>query len=354
MVSVVKYLKILAFPGLLLFPVLCFPQAGPAGEESRQKPVEDAGNPPATPDAIFPAIVAKVNGEAISGRDLEELVRLELSAIGNPEWKNLRGDYRGELTLSKITALINSKLLFQQAKASGIKVPDAEVQAEMQKIAKTFSSEAEMNAALASQNKSRESLQKSIFESLTVSRYVEATIKKGLAVTSEELAKYYASNAEEFRHPDIVKTSHILIKAAGNTAEQDDIARKRAEALLARIKKGEDFARLAKENSVDSSASKGGDIGFASREGLAPEYAEAAFSLPTGGVTLVKTQNGYHIIKVTDKKKEGLFTLEEIRPQLLAHLTDRKYQEELNKLVNQLREKGDVEILISVKELLNP
>ena len=163
-----------------------------------------------------------------------------------------------------------------------------------------------MNAFLASQNTDRAALEKRLYENLTMSKYVEENVNKKVAVTQEELAKYYSSNPKEFHHPDVVRTSHILIQAAGDTPEQDANARERAEALLARIKKGEDFAKLAKENSVDSSASQGGDIGFASKESLDPDYAEAAFTLPIGGVKVVRSQYGYHVIKVIDKKREGV------------------------------------------------
>jgi parvulin-like peptidyl-prolyl isomerase len=320
----------------------------------QSKPEEDEKIPPAAPGAIFPAIIARVNGEAILGRDLELLVRQELSSIGNPEWKNLRGEYRSQLALEKITSLINSKLLYQKATASGIKAADAEVQSEFQKIAKQYKSDVEMNADLASQNMDRATLKKSLYETMTASKYLEETINKKIVVAPEEPAKYYSSHPEEFRHPDMVRTSHILIQAAGNTAEQDSMAKERAEALLARIQKGEDFAKLAKEYSMDSSASKGGDIGYVSKEELFPEYSDAAFSLPVGGVTLIKSQYGYHIIKVIDKKKEGVSTLEDVKPQLKEFLRIQKYQEELNKLVNQLREKANIEILISAGELLNP
>ena len=310
--------------------------------------------PPVAPNAIFPAVVARVNGKAILGRDLEELVRRELSAIGNPEWKNLREDYRGQLTLSILTSLINSKLLYQKAVASGVKATDAEVQAEFQKIAKTFKSDAEMNVALASQNTDRAALEKSLYETLTMSKYVDETINKKIAVAPEELTKYYTSHPDEFHHPDIVRTSHILIPIAGDTPEQDTKAKERAEALLARIKKGEDFARIARENSVDASASQGGDIGFTSKETLDPEYADAAFSLPVGGMKLVKTQYGYHIIKVTDKKKEGVSTLEEMKPQLGEFLKSEKSRVELEKLVNQLRDQAKIEILIPAGQPLRP
>ncbi len=295
-----------------------------------------------------------LNGVEIQGRELEELVRRELSAIGNPEWKNLRGEYRGELVLTNLTALINTKLIFQKATSAGMKATSAEIQAELQRIEKSFRNDAEMNKALADQNMDRTALEKNVSENLTASKYVDATLKSKVAVTPEELEKYYSANKEEFRHPDVVQTSHILIKAAADTQEQDAIAKKRAEALLARVQKGEDFAKLARENSVDPSASQGGDIGYTSREGLAPEYADAAFSLPVGTAAIVKTQAGYHVLKVVDRKKEGLFALEEIKPQLAERLKNEKYRQELDKLVNQLREKANIEILISAGELLKP
>jgi parvulin-like peptidyl-prolyl isomerase len=313
------------------------PSASAVKEQA--KPEEEDVVPPVGPNAIFPAVVARVNGKPILGRDLELQVHRELIPIGSPEWKNLREDYRGELTLSVITNLINTELIYQKAIASGIKVTDAEVQAEMKKISETFKSDAEMNAALANQLTDRTSLEKSLYKRLVVDKYVDENVNKKIEVTPEEVTKYYVSNPAEFQHPDIVRTSHILLPA-GETAAQDALAKQRAEALLERAKKGEDFAKLAKDYSTDSSASQGGDLGFTSREALDPEYAEMAFSLPVGGVGLVKTQFGYHIVKVTEKKKEGLSTLDEIKPQLTEFLKNQKGQEDLAKLVNQLRDKA--------------
>jgi len=237
---------------LMLFAGLCFSQSAGKGPKAPSKPGAKAPAaaakapaakappkyagpeeiPAARPDDIFPPVVAKVNGEPILGRDLEQLVRSELNAIGNPEWKNLRGDYRAELTLNKITLLINSKLLYQKAMAGGQWATDGEVQSEIQKIARSYKSEAEMNADLAGQNRTRASLEKSLFENLTTSKYVEATINKKIVVTPEEAAKYYKSNLDNFRHPDVVRTGLILIKPADGTPEQDAAARQRAESLL--------------------------------------------------------------------------------------------------------------------------
>lgn len=350
-----KSLKTLAVSGLLLILMgFCFFQVSAEAQET--SPVTTSVNeeiPPVAPNAIFPAVVARIDGEPILGRDLEVIVHRELAPIGNPEWKNLREDYRGELTLAALNVLINTKLLYQEALANGMKATEEEVQAELKNIADSYSSDAEMNAALADQMMDRSMLETDLRQRLAVNKYIQEKIVDNIIVTPEEVGEYYAANPKQFHHADLVQTSHILI-LSGETAAQNSMAKQRAESLLERVNKGEDFAKLAKEHSMDTSASRGGDIGFNTKESLSPEFGEAAFSLPVGGTTIIKSQYGYHIIKVTGKKEEGLYTLEEIREQLRTLLVNQKTQIEQTKLINQLREEANIEILIPAGQPLKP
>jgi peptidyl-prolyl cis-trans isomerase C len=360
---------------LLILTGLCFsqsankpkpavPKAAPAApaaapkteaQQPQSQEAEEQTIPTASSSSLFPSVVARVNGKAITGRDLERVVHQQLEPIGNPEWKNLREDYRGQLVYEAINLLVNQRLIYEKATANGVKATEAEIQAEYQKIAKSFQTEAEMNMELANQLSDRASLQKDLAQSIVVSKYIDETINKKITVTQEEMSKYYSAHPADFQHPDIVRASHILIQPVGNTPQQEAAAKERAEALLARVKKGEDFAKLARENSMDASASQGGDLGFATKDALGPEFGKAAFSLPIGGVALVKSQYGYHIIKVTDKKKEGLSTLEEIKDKLTDFLKNQKSEAELTKLVNQLRDQAKIEYLIPVgQQLKNP
>ena len=364
-----KLRKIFAVSSLfLMFVGFCFfqtsilaqedsPEAVPQTSSPEVKPqakVEgDEEIPPVRPDAIFPAVVARVDGKPILGRDLEVIVRRELAPIGNPEWKNLREDYRGQLTLTALNILINTELIYREALASGVKATDEEVQAELKKVRDSYNSDAEMNAALASQMMDRPMLEASLYQSVTVNKYIQEKIVKNIIVTPEEVNKFYVDNPDQFHHPDLVRSSHILI-LSGETAAQDAAAKQQAESILQRVNKGEDFAKLAKEYSMDSSASRGGDIGFNRREDLSPEFGDAVFSLAVGGVKLIKSDYGYHIIKVTDKKEEGLSTLEEIREQLSVFLKNQKVQVEQTKLINQLREEADIELLIPAGQPLKP
>jgi parvulin-like peptidyl-prolyl isomerase len=356
--------KRLALPVFLfVFLGLAFSQTAPKSAKTAPKPAAKTATKPAVseskpaasekvvatanPAALFPAVVARVNGKPVLGRLLEQAIRRELAAIGNPEWKDLRKEYQAQLIYSFLQPLIGSELVYQKAADSGIKPTSAEIQAGVQTIAKTFKDEAEMNKALAAESMDKAALESDIDKRMTVSKYIEQNVTGKISVTPEELSEYYKKHTSDFQHPEMVRTRQILIQPKDQTAEQDAAARKIAEGLLARAKNGEDFAKLAKENSMDGSAADGGDIGFAAQESLTPEYGDAAFALPLGGMQLVHTDYGYHILKVTDKKKEGTATLEESKASLTEFLKRQKADEEYKKIVDKLREQAKIEYLIS-------
>ncbi|HEV8130852.1 MAG TPA: peptidylprolyl isomerase [Acidobacteriota bacterium] len=117
-------------------------------------------------------------------------------------------------------------------------------------------------------------------------------------VSDEELKRRFQANPEE----EEVRASHILFKV--EDPSKDTEARKQAEKVLAEARQGADFTKLAEKHSQDpGSKSKGGDLGYFKRGDMVPEFSNAAFSLPAGKISdLIKSQYGYHIIKVTDKR----------------------------------------------------
>jgi len=304
--------------------------------------------PPAAPNALFPAVVARVNGRPVLGRDLEQRVRAELATIGSPAWKDLRDDYRTEVTSRQLSQLVGDELLYQKAIATGVAATAAEIQAEFDKVAKTYPNDAALNTELANRGMDRQALSRELGRNLVVQKYIEENITKKLAVTPAEISDYYSGHPDEFKHPDMIRTSHILIALPENaTEDQDKAARQRATALMERAKKAEDFAKLAKENSMDPSASQGGDIGLTQKGELAPEYEDAAAKLKVGEISgVVKTSYGYHIIKLTDRKTAGTATLDEVRTQLTAFLKNQKEDAEVAKVVKILQGSAKIEILL--------
>src|SRR5436190_357266 len=156
-------------------------------------------------------------------------------------------------------------------------------------------------------------------------------------VTGQQIERYYNDNIQQYSTPEQVRASHILIKTAGK-AEEDEAAKKKAGDLLAQVKKGADFAELAKKNSQDEgSAVKGGDLDFFPRGQMVPEFDKVAFELQPGQISdLVKSQFGYHIIKVTDKRPATTKSLAEVRSQIEDQLKFEQAQTAAQKLADEV------------------
>ncbi len=149
-----------------------------------------------------------------------------------------------------------------------------------------------------------------------------------VVVPAAETQQYYNSNVSQFQTPEQIRASHILL----NTAGKDEAAvLKQAEALLEQIKGGADFAELARKMSEDEgSKANGGDLDYFARGRMVPEFETAAFALQTGQISdIVRSQYGFHIIKVTDKKLAVTRPLEEVRAQIEEQLKRQRADEQV-------------------------
>jgi len=152
-------------------------------------------------------------------------------------------------------------------------------------------------------------------------------VEKEIKVTDEEIKQYYESRKDEFHKPERVGARHILLKVPANASkEEKEKIHKKAMELYERIKKGEDFAKLAKEFSEDvASAKRGGDLGLFSKGRMVKPFEKVAFSLKEGEVSEpVLTRFGYHIIKVYKKEPEGIKPLKEARPAIIRKIKSQK------------------------------
>jgi peptidyl-prolyl cis-trans isomerase D len=156
-------------------------------------------------------------------------------------------------------------------------------------------------------------------------RYVEislAQLSAKVSVSDEQLKAYYedqkTKTPERFTQPEQRRVRHILLSVSD--PKEDAAVKAKAEALLKRAQAGEDFAKLAKENSQDpGSAAQGGDLGFSERKAFVPEFADAAFSMKEGEIKgPIKTQFGYHILKLDAIQPATEKTFEQAHEELEA------------------------------------
>jgi peptidyl-prolyl cis-trans isomerase C len=289
-----------------LLAVAILVAGGPAPAQTTPPPGQTSP-PPAqtTPPPANDPVVAKVNGAEIHQSDLalaEEDIGPNIPAA-TPEAKR-------EWLINYLTDMT---LLSQQAEAQ--KVQD----------------EPEFKRRLAFMR------QKALMEALL--RDIDKT-----ALTPEAMRSVYNEAVKQISDEQEVHARHILFRVPDAKDEKaSKAAEEKAKAALARIKKGEDFATVAKELTEDPPGKQnGGDLGYFTKDQMVPEFSEKAFSMEKGQVSdPVKTAFGWHIIKVEDKRKRKPPEFDAVKDQIETFVT-RKAQIQL---LNKLRQQAKIERL---------
>jgi len=179
---------------------------------------------------------------------------------------------------------------------------------------------------------------------LIVETYLKKKVEQDAKVSDEEMKKFYDQNLDKFKSGEQVRASHILVKTEPE-----------AQDVMSQLKKGASFEELAKKYSKDSSAAKGGDLGWFSKGAMVPEFDKAVFGLKEGQLSgIVKTQFGFHIIKLTGKRPAGVRPFDEAKEQIKANLLPAKQQEVFQKMKEDLKKDAKISIKEDVLKDFNP
>jgi len=292
--------------------------------------------------------IAVVNGSLISQEDFDREmigVKKRLAKLG----KSLDDSQLLSIKKKILENMIDRELLYQESQKKGIKVDEAEINEQWENLKKRFPSEAEFKTALRKVNLSEAIVRSQIKRGLVIKTLIDKQIIEKITVLNKEIKAYYEKNPGSFKQPEQVRASHILIKLNPEADESQKVAaRKKIEEVQMKLKKGEDFAALAKEFSEGPSSVKGGDLGYFNKGQMVKSFEKVAFALKPGEVSgVTETKFGYHLIKVVDKKPESIMKYEEIKDRLQQHLKQKKTQEKLDILIKQLKGKAKVEVFLN-------
>jgi peptidyl-prolyl cis-trans isomerase C len=255
-------------------------------EEAREEEAEEIKLEPGNP------VVAVVNGEEISRSEVFKFI------AGLPQ--NVRQMPVGQLFDLAIEQLVNARLLEDKASKVDLST-DEKVKEQLEKA--------------------RKQIERNIF----LQRQVEEKL------TEERLKELYNAYVEGVGDVMETKASHILVESESEAGK-----------IIKKLEGGADFTELAKKTSTGPSAEKGGDLGWFAKGEMVPEFSEAAFSMEPGEISdkPVKTQFGWHVIKVEDRRKRETPTFEEIKPILEPQLR----RQILDNLIKKWREEAEVEV----------
>ena len=302
-----------------------------AAVEKKEVEEEEAGT---ADTAAEDDVIATVNGEEIFRKELDRRLRV---------LKRMNQEVTRAVKIDVINQLAKKVLLKQFVEKQDIGVSGGEVQGELEKIqyflkSNPNESDKSLEEILESQGSNIGELEDEIRRTLALSKYLDNR------VDDEEKISYFESNINAF-NGEKVKASHILIDTTKlKTAAELETAKQKIEEVKKEIDNGADFAETARKYSTCPSAKKGGDIGFFQRNGsLVEEFAEAAFLMEVGEISKpVKTQFGYHIIKVTDKE-EG----KDVKYEEVEDMVDFVYMQiKTEALLKGLYEKAEIEITL--------
>ena len=288
--------------------------------------------------------VAVVNGVVITQADFDRemsVVQHRLTSRGKP----LSNPKLSEIRKEVLENLIDRELLYQESQKEKIQVDEAAVNKQLVTLKKRFPNEAEFKTALSKANLTEGTVKSQLKREMATQQLIEKEFGQKITVSDKETKAYYHNHLDSFKQPEQVHASHILIKVDPQADEsQKAEARKKLEKVREELKKGEDFATLAKEFSQGPSSAKGGDLGYFSRGQMVKPFEDAAFALKPGEVSdIVETKFGYHLIKVTEKKPATTIAYADIKDRLQQYLKQEKVRKELSQYIEKLKEKAKVE-----------
>lgn len=300
-----------------------------------------------------PEIAAIVNGDKITVSEVDQYIGLnslmqKLFQTDQQFVQILFSTEAGEAFLNeyrkaKMEGLIVQKILADEAKNRDLSLNEEEKeeffkkQLEQIKKQNNMTEEDLLNALKQQGIESIEGFKKVFFEqngdAILISE-LQKQVFDPVTVEEKEVTEYYEENKDEYTHKDEVRASHILFDE-----------KEKAEDILTKLKEGADFTEMAKEHSTGPSGSKGGDVGFFDMDSsMAKPFKDAAFKLEIGEISdVVKSEFGYHIIKVTDKNPAGTTPFEDVKEEIKENLENEKKQDVWSNFVEELREKAKIE-----------
>lgn len=260
-------------------------------------------------------VVAKVGSESLTKDDLYTFFV----------------DQNGEAALD---TLITKNLINQEVEKEKINVTDKEIDAELQELIDSYGGEETFEQQLTASGLTQDDIKEDIEVNLKIEKLLEPQIE----ITEDEMKTYFDENKDSFAQKKQVKASHILV-ADEKTAKE----------VKEKLEKGEDFAELAKEYSTDTaSAESGGDLGFFGEGTMVAEFEEAAFSMKVNDISdPVKTEHGYHIIKVTDIQEAAEANFDKSKEEIKGILLDEKMATEYPTWLKKKQEEYKVKNYLS-------
>jgi peptidyl-prolyl cis-trans isomerase C len=169
---------------------------------------------------------------------------------------------------------------------------------------------------------------------ILIAKLIDTEVDEKIRIDEADIRRFYDEHKDEFKSPEMWRASHILVSTEKEAAD-----------IMTELSKGASFEELARTRSIDATATRGGDIGYFRRGQVVPEFEKTCLALNVGGMSgIVKTEFGYHIIKLTDKKEPGIEPYEKVRKAIEEELKKAKRAEAFEAFARDLKERYRIRV----------
>jgi len=277
------------------------------------------------------SVVAKVGDTKITRSRFVRRLKLALSRYDPIASQNQ--ELLDKIKTSVLDEMIRTELLFNAAKASGIGLSASEIEEEINSYKSGYSDES-FDEMLKSKGLTYEEWKEDRIKELTIKKFIDEEIVSKIQVSDAEIKEYYTTHREMFEHPEEVRARHILVNSYEEAAK-----------IVEDLNKGANFAEVAMSRSVSPDREVGGDLGYFKRGTFPEVFDKVCFSLQPGEISgPVRSEYGYHIFKVIDKRPPRKETLEEARDSIVSELKKAKGTQAVDEMYNRLRMGAKIKI----------
>ncbi len=297
-------------------------------------------------EAVVDRVVAVVNQEIITLSEVEKWINPLKQEIVTKDRLEKRERIEA-LCRQALEKLIEEKLIDQEVKKSGIKISSKEIETTLEEVKRRNAvTQEDLEKALAVEGLTLETYKKQVEKGLQRQKLINWSVKVEEKPGEKELREFYQKNVGRYRTNETYRPGHILfVIPKGATPEEIREIRKEGQKVLMKIKGGEDFGEMAFLYSQDASSRNRGDLGYFKKGELFPVFEREALRLKVGEVSeIVRTEFGFHIIKLLDRKGVEPLPFEEVGEKVKADYYEGEMEKALKQYLSTLKEKSVIEI----------
>jgi peptidyl-prolyl cis-trans isomerase SurA len=318
----------------IAFTTLIFPACG-AAQTAQSKGV------------VVEEIITRVNNDVITLSDYQkanQTLRQEIAQdCKNCTQDKMETEFK-DRQKDLLRDLIDQDLLVQRAKDMGISV-ETDVIKQLDDVRKknNLTSMEDLEKAVETEGISWEDYKSQMRNNLLTQEVIRKEVGSRIDIGSDEVKKYYDEHKQDFNRPEQVVLAEIFLSTDSKTPEEIAAIQKKAEDLLGRVKKGEEFGELAKRYSEGSTAKEGGPLGTFEHGQLSKQLEDEVFKMDKNQITdVIQTKTGFEVLKVLDRFQAGLQPMDKVENEIMNRLYMKRMQPTLRTFLGELREQSYV------------